>query len=195
MKASGDVNASFNSQHTNLTGDSTTTDTSSASSRYGLDEEDNSPVLVYEYRGDVEIIPQKELAERVNRGKCNRMCSWYQEYDADHYNADPSKRVTRKSIPRGTSSLDLYGSDLCLPQEKDELKHKAAFWVNLASVPVPRAAYWRRLLTGACNELYIVSPESSPENSQYEGDSRKCSPTNTWQYGSQHADAQPGAQT
>lgn len=122
---------------------------------------------------------------------------WYRErfgeVSADNQ-ADPSKRVTRKPIPIGTSSLDLYGSDLCVAEEKDELKHKAAFWANLASVPVPRAAYWRRLLLGSCDELFIVSPESSPENSQYDDRSRKVSPSSTFEYGSQHVDARLGAQ-
>ncbi|QIW99782.1 hypothetical protein AMS68_005300 [Peltaster fructicola] len=145
--------------------DSTQSTRSSASSRYGLNEADASPILVYQYRGDVDVIPQKELADMVNR--------------------DLSKRVTRKHIPRGTSSLDLYGYDLCLPEEKDSFKHRAAYWVNLASVPIPRSIYWQHLITGSYDQLYIVSPQSSPENSIYEGDSRKVSPSSTWEYRSQ----------
>lgn len=68
MKAT-DLNTSFDSQQTDLTGRSAQSTASSASSRYGLDENDGSPVLVYEYRGDVEMLPQKELAERMNRGE------------------------------------------------------------------------------------------------------------------------------
>jgi len=41
---------------------------------------------------------------------------------------------------------------------------------NLASIILPRIAYYARLLTGKYKNLYIVSPSSpntSPESSQY----------------------------
>lgn len=62
---------------------------------------------------------------------------------------------------------------------------------SLASVKVPSLAYWSRLLLGNYQDLFIVSPETTPTSS-IDGDSRRASPTSTWGHDSQES-AQAGA--
>lgn len=58
---------------------------------------------------------------------------------------------------------------------------------------MPFLAYLSRLVFGNYEELYIVSPETSPNMSQTDGDSRRSSPiTSTWGQNSQE-DAREGA--
>lgn len=94
--------------------------------------------------------------------------------------ADERLRVTKKTIPRYTSYVDIKRHDLYLPEEKQEYAKFPNFDSNLASIKVPSLAYWSRLLLGSYQDLYIVSPESSPSSSQADEDSRQTSPISTW---------------
>lgn len=115
---------------------------------------------------------------------------------ADHASchSDERHRVTRKHIPRGTSHVEVWRHDLYLPEEKDMYAKTANYFSSLACVRVPSLAYWTRLFMGSYDELFIVSPESTPTSSIADGDSesRRTSPTQTWDYGSQE-DARSGA--
>lgn len=62
---------------------------------------------------------------------------------------------------------------------------------SLASVKVPSIAYWSRLLLGSYQDLFIVSPETTPTSS-IDGDSHRASPTSTWGLDSQES-ARTGA--
>ena len=93
---------------------------------------------------------------------------------------DEKLRVTRKAIPRYTSYVDIKRHDLYVPSEKQLYADFPNYNSNLASIKVPSLAYWSRLLFGNYQDLYIVSPESSPSSSVADEDSRRSSPTSTW---------------
>jgi hypothetical protein len=150
-----------------------TTSTSSSAERYRLDEDDARPILIYKYRGGLQTSSQKEL------------CAWLDK--------DEKLRCTKKFIPRGTSYVDVRRHDLYLPDEKHQFASLPNFDSSLASIKVPFLAYLSRLVFGNYEELYIVSPETSPNMSQTDGDSRRSSPiTSTWGQNSQE-DAREGA--
>ncbi|KAK5171187.1 uncharacterized protein LTR77_004331 [Saxophila tyrrhenica] len=130
---------------------------SSQMSRYGpLDEVDVSPILVYKYKSSVQMTTQRDLA------------AWFDK-------EDPHVRVTKKPIPRGSGRVDIKSEDLLLPEERDVNLGAAQSNEPIASVKLPRAAYWSRMLFGSYQDLYIVSPEtggtrSSPYASDDEGE-------------------------
>ncbi|KAF2720028.1 hypothetical protein K431DRAFT_286182 [Polychaeton citri CBS 116435] len=157
------------------TGLSNSTHSSSSSAiRYGLDEEDKRPVLTYQYRGPLKTSSQKDL------------CAWLDK--------DEKLRVTRKHIPRYTSYLDVKRHDLYLADEKEAYRQTPNYNSSLASVKMPMLAYWSRILFGSYDDLYIVSPESSPNSSVIgdDNESRHTSPTSAWGMDSE-LDAKLGA--
>ncbi|KAI5363590.1 hypothetical protein Slin14017_G055540 [Septoria linicola] len=159
----------------NTTGltDSTHSSTSSSASRYALDEEDTSPILLYKYRGDLQTSSQKDL------------CAWLDK--------DENFRVTKKQIPRYSSYVEVKRHDLFLPDEQREYRNTPNYDSNLASIKIPTLAYWSRLILGGYDNLYIVSPETSPTSSVAGDNSRGPSPTTTWGQDSME-DARVGAQ-
>ncbi|KAL1311551.1 hypothetical protein AAFC00_001670 [Neodothiora populina] len=124
--------------------------TSSTAMRYDLDEEDTTPILKYTYGGDISTTSQKDLC---------------QELDNDTTHAQHS-RVTKKQIPRFASSLEVKRHDLYLPSERLEYSKYPNYDSSLAEIRLPSSVYWNRLLFGRYDSLYIVSPETSPENSE-----------------------------
>ncbi|KAF2769521.1 hypothetical protein EJ03DRAFT_327368 [Teratosphaeria nubilosa] len=157
---------------TGLTDSTTTSTTSSSADKYQLDEFDNRPILLYKYRGQLRTSSQKDL------------CAWLDK--------DERLRCTRKRIPRGTSYVDVRRHDLYLPDEKDTYSHLPNYESSLASIKVPFLAYLSNLIFGSYEELYIVSPESSPASSLADVESRRSSPTSTWGENSEE-DARTGA--
>lgn len=103
-----------------------------------------------------------------------------------HLSSDERLRATRKQIPRATSYIDVRRHDLYLPEEKEMYADLPNFDSSLASVKVPSLAYWSRLLLGNYQDLFIVSPETTPTSS-IDGDSRRTSPTGTWGVDSQES--------
>lgn len=93
---------------------------------------------------------------------------------------DEKLRLTRKPIPRMTSYVDVKRHDLYTTNEKCAYAKLPNYDSNLASIKIPSNAYWSRLILGNYEELYIVSPESSPASSVADDDSRRTSPTSTW---------------
>ncbi|KAM3414016.1 hypothetical protein BST61_g10678 [Cercospora zeina] len=159
----------------NATGltDSTHSSTSTSASRYDLDEEDTSPILLYRYRGGLETSSQKDL------------CAWLDK--------DENFRVTKKEIPRLSSYVEVKRHDLFLPNEQREYRNTPNYDSNLASVKIPAMAYWSRLILGGYENLYIVSPETTPNSSVADDDSHRPSPSTTWGQDSLE-DARVGAQ-
>ncbi|GAB7365073.1 hypothetical protein MBLNU230_g5854t1 [Neophaeotheca triangularis] len=140
--------------------DSTHTSNSSSAERYRLDEYDTTPILLYQYRGRLKTSSQKDLCDLLDK--------------------DEKLRVTKKRIPRYCSYLDVKRHDLYLPEEKDKYACFPNYDSSLASIKVPSLAYWSRMIWGNYDELYIVSPESSPGSSVADQDSKHSSPTSTW---------------
>ncbi|TKA67378.1 hypothetical protein B0A55_08750 [Friedmanniomyces simplex] len=153
------------SNETGLT-DSTHSSSSSAE-RYRLDEFDSRPVLCYKYRGKLETSSQRDLCARLDK--------------------DDNLRCTRKLIPRGTSFIDVKRHDLYLPEEKQQYGDFPNYDSSLASIKVPLLAYLSRMVFGNYDELYIVSPETSPSSSVADEESRRVSPTSTWGVDSQES--------
>ncbi|KAF2268487.1 hypothetical protein CC78DRAFT_529934 [Lojkania enalia] len=145
------------------TGNTSGSNSSRASSLFGLDEDSKSNILVYKYRSGskcLEVSSQHDLCKALD--------------------ADPNLpflRVTKKKIPRGNSRLEVRTEDLMLPNDKKKYAEKVTLKSSLANVGLPSGAYWKRLLFNSFPELYIVSrsitpsPESSlnnsPESSQH----------------------------
>lgn len=56
--------------------------------------------------------------------------------------------------------------DLYLPYERDEYSKYPNYDSSLASIRLPPNVYWGRLLMGSYEDLFIVSPETTPDNSE-----------------------------
>jgi len=136
---------------TGLSNSTVSSSTSSSAERYRLDEFDTKPILLYKYRGQLQTSSQKDL------------CAWLDK--------DEKLRCTKKPLPRGTSYLDIKRHDLYLPDEKEIYCHYPNYDSSLAAIKVPSLPYWSRIFLGNYDELYIVSPESSPAGSMADSSS------------------------
>ncbi|RMX93881.1 hypothetical protein D0867_14052 [Hortaea werneckii] len=157
------MSATSTLERNNETGLSNSTVSSSSSAeRYRLDEFDSKPILLYKYRGKLQTSSQKDL------------CAWLDK--------DEKLRCTKKPLPRGTSYIDIKRHDLYLPSEKDIYSGYPNYDSSLAAIKVPSLPYWSRIFWGNYDELYIVSPESSPAGSVADSESRKTglSPESTF---------------
>lgn len=168
--------------------DSTHSSSSSSAERYRLDEDDGSPILLYKYRGGgLQTSSQKDLCSWLDKGKfslsrSDRAFGQNIQYigHANNIPTDEKHRVTRKPIPRLTSYINIYQHDLYLPDERERYAAFPTYNSDLASVKIPSLPYWSRFLLGNYQDLYIVSPETSPASSQADYESRRTSPTTTW---------------
>jgi hypothetical protein len=64
---------------------------------------------------------------------------------------------------------------------------------SLASVKIPSLAYWSRMILGNYQDLFIVSPETTPTSSVADDGSRRTSPTSTWGQDSEQSAMHGGA--
>jgi hypothetical protein len=127
--------------------DSTHTSTSSASEKYSLDELDESPILLYKYRGGLQTSSQKDLCAWLDKGKPNSSASLYHLHTTNHTLPDENfekHRVTRKPIPRYTSYVDVKRHDLYMPEEKAAYE-KFPNYVLESHVPRPLPRSLHRL--------------------------------------------------
>lgn len=79
--------------------------------------------------------------------------------------ADPAPqryRCARKPIPRGASRIDISARDALPPPARQVADERGlpSSTLALANVGLPRRVYWRRLLLGQFQELYILSAET-----------------------------------
>lgn len=168
--------------------DSALTDSTHSSSasaeRYSLDELDRSPILLYNYHGSLETSSQRDLCTRLDKSESYApsqvTLTTRPSLRADDLSADEQLRVTRKRIPRATTYLDVKRHDLYLPDEKELYAGFPNYDSSIASVKVPAHAYWSRFFFGGYDQLYIVSPESSPTSSLADStEIRRVSPSST----------------
>lgn len=176
------IEASANPQHatTGLTDSTHSSSASSSAERYNLNDSDEKPILLYKYRGGLQTSSQKDL------------CAWLDSaYHGTDFAAsghvltnlaeDENLRVTKKSIPRLSSYVDVKRHDLFLEGEKELYSSQPNYDSSLASIKIPSGVYWSRLFTGGYGDLYIVSPEGTPNSSLADSSSRKSnSPTSSW---------------
>ncbi|KAB8345981.1 hypothetical protein FH972_023033 [Carpinus fangiana] len=144
----------FNSQTT--TG---TTSSSYSAHRFDLNERSTSPILVYKMRSGYEISSQERLVK---------------ELDAASGPNAPHWRCAKKPIPRGTSRVEVQTRDLFSDREKTLYKDYPNQGNALASCAIPRNVFWRRLLLGEFKDMYILSPDSSPDVSVKGGSERSA---------------------
>lgn len=167
--------------------DSTHTSTSSASEKYRLDEHDETPILLYKYRGGLQTSSQKDLCSWLDKGKPLSSIPPINTHPTNTSSTDDNfekHRVTRKPIPRYTSYVDVKRHDLYMPEEKASYEKFPNYDSSLASVKIPSIPYWSRMFLGRYPELYIVSAESSPSSSVASGSTREISPTSTFAHDS-----------
>lgn len=163
-------------EHTGLS-DSTS---SISAEKFRLDEADDTPILLYKYRGGLSTSSQKKLCSWLDKGESLSILRSARAQQLTPRRLDESLRVTKKAIPRYTSYVDVKRHDLYTSEEKEQYAEFPNFDSNLASVKIPSSAYWSRLILGNYQNLYIISPESSPASSQADEDSRRTSPSSTW---------------
>ena len=97
-------------------------------------------------------------------------------------------RVTKKPIPRFTSTIEVKRHDLYSEDEKEQYRRYPNYDSSLASIRLPSHVFWARSVMGSYTDLYILSPERSPGGSAASSaGSRKISPASTW--GSQAAES------
>lgn len=71
--------------------------------------------------------------------------------------------------------------DLFLPEEKENYYDLPNYESSVASIKLPSHAYWSKVLFGRYSQLFIVSPETSPNCSLADDDSQRTSlPPGTW---------------
>ncbi|KAF2234796.1 hypothetical protein EV356DRAFT_576485 [Viridothelium virens] len=127
--------------------DSTTSSQSSNSSRFDfLDRKDRRRIIVYKRHKGITVQSQEDLCQALDK--------------------DPHLRCSRKPLPRMCSRVDIRTEDLYNEPEKTAYQHYPNCKASLASVGLPMGVSMRRMLFGDFSDLYIVSPESSPTNSQ-----------------------------
>jgi hypothetical protein len=184
MEAPAIDTASFErSDKTGLSDSTHTSTSSSASEKYRLDEHDETPILLYKYRGGLQTSSQKDLCTWLDKGKPPFHAS--QTFPRPTNAPSPDEnfekhRVTRKPIPRYTSYVDVKRHDLYMPEEKASYEKFPNYDSSLASIKIPSIPYWSRMFLGRYPELYIVSTESSPSSSVASGSTRNVSPTSTF---------------
>jgi len=90
---------------------------------------------------------------------------------------DRNLRCAKMRIPWGNSRVEVHQQDLFPDRDRSRFAHMPTMKLSLASVNLPRPVYWKRLL-GQYRDLYIVSPESSPNSSPES--SQQISPNSTF---------------
>lgn len=127
--------------------------TSSISSRkFNLCETSTSSIIVYKMRSTATFLTtQRDLCRDLDKDR-----KW---------------RCSRKRIPRGTSRIDVLQGDLFNEPERTQYAKYPNQTCNLASIGLPSMVYWRRLLFGEFEDLYILSPENSAKTSPNESNS------------------------
>ena len=71
--------------------------------------------------------------------------------------ADPRLQFSRKQIPRGVMSVDIYQRDLLTPSQAKSYPPLPNDRQNVASVQMPLNVWFANTFTGKYAELYILS--------------------------------------
>lgn len=183
------------------------TNSSTASSLFGLDEDSKSNILVYKYRSGakaLEITTEHELCRTLDEGEPTVHTNFYCPHFTDLRllpSSDPNlayMRVTKKKIPRGNSRLEVRAEDLLPPEDLEKFgDKKPTLKSSLANVGLPSSAYWKRLLFKSYEDLYIVSRSIHPSPEASKGNSpsspQHVSPSTTFPSGTAHPLQDPQA--
>lgn len=161
-----------------------------SSEKFGLDEKDSNSILVYKYRSGLDVSSQEDLCKALDKGtplsptRKSPHRTHTHMLTARTQHADPTLRVTRKKIPRGDSRVEVKREDLWNDVEKSEYcEQYPNSKSGLASVCLPRSVWFKRMLFNQFQDLYIVSPETTPSGSlNGSPESSQCSPSSTWNH-------------
>jgi len=129
----------------------------SSSKRFGLDEHDTKKILVYNHPHGLITSSQQELCKTLDN--------------------DRNLRVSRVRIPWGNSHIDIRHRDLVPEDVRKKMEDKPTMNLSLASINLGRIGHIKRLF-GFQKDLYVVSPESSPNTSPEQ--SQNISPNSTF---------------
>jgi hypothetical protein len=153
------------------TWNSASTSTSISSQKYNLDENGENDILVYQYQKGLAIESESSLCKTLDKSMSPSNPSHRGQDNVKDLSANNAglatqpMRVSRKKIPRGNSRIEVRQEDLYNDSEKKKYAKYPNSSNSLANIGLPRLVYWKRLLLNEFQDLYIVSPESSPENS------------------------------
>lgn len=156
---------------------------SSSSRKFDLDPTDISDILVYKVREGCHICSQKDLCAMLDLGMLTRRSS-----TASHVNQVPGSaewRCARVPIPRGASRVHIQTRDLWTTEEKTRYAKLPNAELSVASVGLSRSVYWRRMIMGHFQSLYVVSPDHSPASSENPSpdNSQHSTPASTFNVG------------
>lgn len=168
----------------NMTTFNSESSTSSFSSqKFDLDPTSTQDILVYRVRHGCKICNQKDLCQSLDLGQ-------YSSVDVSMATtkdqAEPSTvRCSRVPIPRGASRINLKTKDLWTIQERNSWGTLPNAQLSVASVGLPRSVYWRRMMMGHFQTLYIISPDHSPASSESSSpnDTHHPTPASTFNMG------------
>jgi hypothetical protein len=93
--------------------------------------------------------------------------------------------VAKKPIPWGNSSMEVQQGDLFPERERASYERWPSMRASLAAVSLPRPVRWKRMLLGRFRDMYIISPDGSPQSSPEA--SQNVSPQDTFRRGGTEA--------
>ncbi|KAF2670778.1 hypothetical protein BT63DRAFT_423073 [Microthyrium microscopicum] len=125
--------------------------------RFGLDDRSTKKIMVYNHPHGLITSSQQDLCKMID--------------------SDPNLRVSRVPIPWGNSSVSIRQRDLIPADERASISDKPSMNLSLASINLGRLGHLKRMV-GLQRELYVVSPESSPNSSP--DNSQHVSPNSTF---------------
>jgi hypothetical protein len=136
----------------------------SSSSRMSLNEADHSPIIVYHHKKGLYLSSQHELFQKLDKGASPTPSSPPSVANMAR-SADRTLRVSKKPIPWGNSTMEVHQGDLFPERDRPSCESWPNMRASLSSVRLPRSVSWKRLLLGRFREMYIVSPDASPQSS------------------------------
>lgn len=107
--------------------DSTHTSASSASEKYRLDELDESPILLYKYRGGLQTSTQKDLCSWLDKGKPNaRLACTTCTQLTSHFQTRTSKSTASPASPYQNTRLSSKSSATTSTCQRRSLSTKSS---------------------------------------------------------------------
>jgi hypothetical protein len=127
-----------------------------------LNESDHSPIVVYHHKHGIYVSSQHDLCQKLDKGAFLLPPLYLANVPLF---TDRSLRVSKKPIPWGNSTMEVQQGDLFPERDRPSCEAWPNMRASLSAVRLPRAVAWKRLLLGRFRDMYIVSPDASPQSS------------------------------